>query len=472
MNSKFKSLLKNMSYTLSSNAITLVISVLLTLFVPKLLGTEEYAYWQLYIFYTSYVGFFHLGWIDGIYLKIGGENYEELDQRSLGTQFWLLNVLELVIGIGISLWALFFVQGEMKQIILIYTAICGVITIARTFLLFILQSTSRIQEYAKFTRYDRMFYFVLAMTYLILGGRNVQFLILLDIIARLIVLIMCGKSCQSLILPPFAKVKDVYPEIIDNIRIGSKLMLANVASMLIVGIIRLGIERQWNVTVFGKISLTLTISNLFLTFINAIGVVLFPLLRKTEHSKLVQFYDAVRQLLMAGLYGMLLFYYPARVILGAWLPKYTDALVYMAILFPMFIYESKMSLLINTYLKTLRKEKTILMVNVVSLAFSLVFTYLFAVKLHNLFLTVLAIIIVLAIRCNLAEMALSKELSLKIWQDIFLETILTVIFVFVSYFLPMKESIVIYFVSYLVYLAVKAKTLKGSLQSFKQIMKA
>ncbi len=40
-----------------------------------------------------------------------------------------------------------------------------------------------------------------------------------------------------------------------------------------------------------------------------------------------------------------------------WLPEYADSLQYMGILFPIVIYEGRMSLLINTYLKTIRKEK-------------------------------------------------------------------------------------------------------------------
>ena len=69
MNTKAKSVIKNLYYTVAANFVTLLISVLLNLFVPKLLGVKEYSYWQLYVFYSSYVGFLHLGWVDGIYLK-------------------------------------------------------------------------------------------------------------------------------------------------------------------------------------------------------------------------------------------------------------------------------------------------------------------------------------------------------------------------------------------------------------------
>ncbi|MGC3601817.1 hypothetical protein ACPTJK_13890, partial [Enterococcus faecalis] len=65
MNSKAKMVAKNLYYTVAANFARLGISVLLNLFVPKLLGVTEYSYWLLYVFYSSYVGFLQLGWIDG-----------------------------------------------------------------------------------------------------------------------------------------------------------------------------------------------------------------------------------------------------------------------------------------------------------------------------------------------------------------------------------------------------------------------
>ncbi len=80
MNSRAVNFIKNFSYTITSNMISVVISALVTLVVPKLIGIEEYGYWQLYLFYSSYIGFLHFGWNDGIYLKYGGKEYNDLDK--------------------------------------------------------------------------------------------------------------------------------------------------------------------------------------------------------------------------------------------------------------------------------------------------------------------------------------------------------------------------------------------------------
>ena len=71
MPQKFKTILANFSYVIASNLLTVLGSSLVVLLLPKIMGAKEYGYWQLYIFYLSYVGFIHLGWVDGIYLRYG-----------------------------------------------------------------------------------------------------------------------------------------------------------------------------------------------------------------------------------------------------------------------------------------------------------------------------------------------------------------------------------------------------------------
>ena len=89
---------KNLSYSVLANGTNTLVSLILVLFVPKILGVKEYSYWQLYLFYASYVGFFHFGWADGVYLKFGGKKYEDLDKGYFHSQFWLLTAFEIILA--------------------------------------------------------------------------------------------------------------------------------------------------------------------------------------------------------------------------------------------------------------------------------------------------------------------------------------------------------------------------------------
>lgn len=471
MNTKLRNILENITYTFTANILTMLISIIMTLILPKFLGVTDYSYYQLYIFFISYVGFFHFGWIDGIYLKIGGMEYNDLEKSNYVTQFWMLNLLEIIIAAIISIFALFTIKNIDKSFVLISTSVCGVITILRTYLLFILQSTNRIKEYAKYTRVDRFIYFALVIVFLFLGFKNYKIILYIDIFSKLVALVLCANKMKDIVFGKLNISKNTLLEIFENISIGIKLMLANIASTLIIGVVRFGIQKNWDIETFGKISLTLNISNLLMTFINAVAVIMFPLLRREEESNLPKIYVILRNTLMIFLYMMLIFYYPIKLILSTWLPQYADSLRYMALLFPICIYESKMSMLINTYLKSFRKEKSMLIINTISLILSLILTILSVFILNNLTWAILSIVFLLGFRCVIGELVLTKVMNILIYKDIILETVLTAIFIISSWFINNMFCSIIYTCFYLIYVFIKRKDIKRTILLFKKILR-
>lgn len=473
MNDKAKSVIKNLYYTVAANFVTLFISVILNLFVPKLLGVREYSYWQLYVFYSSYVGFLHLGWIDGIYLKIGGEKYDELNKQELGSQYWYLTIFEFILAVAVSVYAFLFLPHSDKMIIIVLTAIVAIVTISKQFIQYILQSTNRIKDYAHLSRNDRYVYVVFLAIYFLLGGRSFYWLIVFDILAKFIVTLWGMYQIKDMIFSKLIPFGRVFHEIIDNIKIGSNLMLSNIASMLIMGTIRFFVQNHWSIEEFGKLSFTLSISNMFLTFINAVGVVMFPLLRRTNQARLPELFKTLRSLFVPITYGFLIFYVPVKIILVSWLPQYEVSLMYMGILFPMVVYEGRMSLLVNTYLKALRMEKTILYVNIITLLISVVAGVVTVFVLNNLWLSVALIIFCLAFRCNFAEYLLSKRLNVKLNFQMFLETILSITFILSNILITNQwGSFLLYTLTFIVFLLIFSKQIKSSFKTFYQLMKS
>lgn len=470
MKKNAKVVFMNLYYTVAANFITLGISVLLNLLVPKILNVREYGYWQLYLFYSTYVGFFHFGWIDGIYLKIGGENYDDLNKQELGSQFWYLFIFEVFISFAVAVFSLIAFSDE-KAIILLLTAVVSVITIMKSFIFYIFQSTNRIREYAQISRGDRFIYVAFLAIYFLIGGRNYLYLVVLDIISKLLITLWGMNRIKDMLNVSLIKFKIIVPEITDNLKIGSNLMLSNVASMLILGVFRQFVETKWSIEVFGKLSFTLSISNMFLTFINAVGVVMFPILRRTNPQNLSKVYLMLRNLFVPITYICLLLFMPSKIILEMWLPQYKESLLFMGILFPMVIYEGRMSLLINTYLKTIRKEKTILKVNLVALLLTVVVSWITVFIFDDLKLTVVAIILVIAFRCIYAELSLATELDIAVIMPTIFESLLTAVFICGNLFLDERSSILVYTLALIVYILLSRKLIYSSFKDFKTLVK-
>lgn len=467
MNNKSISLLKNFSYALSSNIIALVISTLIILILPRYLGVNEYGYLQLYIFYSSYVGFLHFGWNDGIYLRYGGEEYNNLNKKLFQSQFYMLAILQLIFFLIFTFLIVMFSKEENSMYVLKMTTLCMLIVNIRFMLLFILQATNEVKEYAKVTILDRVSYVALIIGFLLFSQIDFKLIIIFDLIGKGISLIYAMYLCKDIVFQKITSFNFTFDEAIENIRVGIKLMFSNIASSLVIGVVRFGIERSWNVAVFGKVSLTLSISGLMMIFINTMGMIIYPILRRSPRESLPSLYVTLRDILMVILLAFLILYYPLKELLVIWLPHYEDALLFMSLLFPMIVYEGKMALLINTYLKTLRKEELMLKVNIIVLIISIIITLATAVVIKNLDLVILSITILLAFRSLLFEILVSNILEIKILKNAFIEISLTALFISTAWFINSWIIVVIYTIGYLLYLILKYKDIKSAILNLK-----
>ncbi len=222
-------------------------------------------------------------------------------------------------------------------------------------------------------------------------------------------------------------------------------MISNIAGMLIIGITRLFVEINWDIRTFGKLSFTLSISNMFMTFINAVGVVMFPILRRTRQDKLISLFKSLRQVFVVFSFGLLIFFVPVKIILSNWLPAYSESLNYMGILFPMVIYEGRMSLLLSTYLKNFRKERLILLSNLISLILSVILASIAVFIFNSMIMTVVCIIICIIVRCLCAEFLLTKYLEVNILKNVFQELALTCLFIIGNILFSNILSLILYF---------------------------
>lgn len=463
-------LMKNFSYTFLSNIVSLAISSLVILIVPKVIGIEDYGYFQLYLFYASYVGFLHFGWNDGIYLRYGGEEYRNLNKNLFFSQFWMLFITQVLIGFLVYFLALLFSTNGNTTFIVSAIGVNLVVGNSRGMLIYILQATGRLREYSISTILDRIIYMVLILLFLVLGIKYYQIIVFSDLVGKVISFMYTIFVCKDIV---FQNVKSFYfniKEMAENLKTGINLMFANIASSLILGLVKFGIQTTWSVATFGKVSLTLSVSNLLTVFVNALSLVIYPTLRKTKFENLPSTYSIIRTVLMVPLLGILVIYFPLKELLTLWLPQYSDSLEYMALIFPMIIFEGKVVLLTNTYLKTLRKERIILTVNIVTVLVSFVSTLILTLYLKNLFLSMLSIVSLLALRSVLAEIKLSKIMSIDVKKDIVLEALLSIIFILTGWYINSWVGILLYLISYCIYLGIKKDDILNTFSLFKKIL--
>lgn len=466
-----KGFIKKVAYAIGANVINLLVSMLTTLIVPKFLGDEvaQYGYLQIYLFYTCYIGFFHFGWCDGIFLRDGGKNYGELDKPLYSGQFWLLSVVQGIIATIIAIFGVLLANDSNYTFISIAIAINVLIFIPRNMLSYYLQTTNRIKEYASITTIGRTIYGISIVIIVLFFSKDYKYFVYGDLFAKFIALLVSIWWCRDIVTSKPAPIWKTILEAKINISVGIKLLFANIASMLITGIVRWGIQTQWNVETYGKISFTLNVSNLLLTFISAVALVLYPTLRRSDEENLKGIYPTLRDVLMIPLLGCLVIYYPMELILSSWLPQYAESMRYMAILFPMCIFAAKMTMLIQTYMNVFRLEKKMLKVNLIGVLIAIFTTTVSVFIMHNLTMAMISIVINQVFRCIYAEFVLSKEMKMRIVKDAIFEIILSVLFILTNWFIGGWAGVGLYTMAYMVYLFLKRHSIRYLLSQFKNL---
>lgn len=458
---KLGGVIKNISYSFSANLISLLISAFMVLFVPKLLSVNDYGLWQLFLFYYSYLGFLHFGWEDGIYLRYAGKKFEELNRKTFAGQFYCIILLQIVLATVISNFGKVFVENPDKSLALVCAIWLAPFVNFNNLCNFIMQVTNRIKEYAKLLVTERMIFFLGVLLFLvILGLKQFRYMYAAQVFAAVSMAVAGAYLCRCFLIPRFDSFASIRQEAYENISVGIKLMLANIASMLIIGIVRYGISIGWDVATFGKVSLTLGVSNFLMVFINSVSVVFFPIVKRMDETRRENAYVAIRNVLDFILFAALIGYYPLKCILAWWLPKYADSLIYMSVLFPVCVFESKVTLLINTYLKSMRKEFLMLKINAVSVVFSLIVTAFTVGIWHNLNVAVFSIVLAYAFRCVLAEYHVARLLGLDLRQNMFEDLLMCGAFIISGWVFNSFLCMTVYSAAYVVFVLAHRKSLQ------------
>lgn len=444
--------IRNIIYSVAGNGLSLLVSVCMILIVPKILELKDYGYWQLFLFYFSYVGFLHFGWEDGIYLRYAGLRYIDLDHSKIFGQGIAIFSMQIFLSVLLFIFTVFF-KNETDICVIFYSlSIAIVLANSNNFFNLILQMTSRIREYAYLLVLEPAVFLFIVLIELLVGGLSYFDVIVAKICALFSAFLLGNILLKDLWQKKLPTLKRILIEAFDNLRVGSKLMLANIANMLIIGIVRWGISEGWDVVVFGKVSLILSISNFSLVFINAVSVVLLPALKRVTDDRRKELYVAGSKLLSVLVLSILLLYLPIRECLSIWLTKYVDSLKYLAVLFPVCLYEGRMSLLNNVFLKVMRCEKIIMRVNLFALVISFFVTIITVMIIHNLTICIFSIVCIFAFRCYLTDVYIMFKIKQVNIKYILGEMGMVLLFIFTSWELDGILGMIVYFVGVLFYI--------------------
>lgn len=416
------------SYSFLLNIVNLLIKTSFVFILPKLIGVEDFGYWQLYFLYTFFIAFGHLGLVDGIYLKNGGKYYRELDFRLLRSQFLVLIGMGTVWAVLLFLYSQYFLLDDNKIYILAVIALDLILSLPRTLVSVIFQMTGMIKEYSFSLMSESTSSFFMIVTMLLLGVRDYRYLILADCGARCISLCVSLHNAPGLIGRQFMNPLVSLKEAVSNISVGMFLLLSNMVGLIVIASVRFAVEDQWGIVAFSKVSLAFSISSVAITATGAASVVLFPLLKRLNKENLEQSFSALSLLLIVLLTLAFALCYPGAEILQWWLPKYKESLYYLIIILPMTLFDSQFSVVGSNFLKVVRRERSLLSINVVAVLFTWI--CIFVVEFYKLPLELLleAIVVQSIVKMGMTMRVLHSIFPKVTYSILYIGVLISILF--------------------------------------------
>ena len=453
-----KRVAKNLIFSVTAQVVSLVASFILSFVVPKLIDEYQYSYWQTYMLYVGYVGVLHFGLLDGIVLRYSQYDYDELDKPRIRSQFQLLLAFTSVMTFAGCLVSAFLNNAVTREIVILVAV--GIITknifgyTSYTF-----QITNRITKYAVLVIAQRAAYALFVAVLLVCRVNDFYWYCIADLFGDVFGIALGAIFNRGMYFGRALPVVECFKEAWLNVSAGIMLMVANFSSMLIVGGAKMMIQWRWDELVFGQVSFSFSVSNLFLTFVTAISVVLFPSLKRMNEEELPNVYTKIRNGISPLLFFAMICYFPGCWILNIWLPNYADSLVYLGILLPLIIFSSKVGLLTNNYLKAYRKERLMLVINAAAVAIGMVVFAIGAYVLNDLEFVLYALVAVIMLRSVASEIAVTKIIKKNITKDFIIELVMTIAFIVAVRFLTLWWACLAYACALVVYSVIYRKSI-------------
>lgn len=402
-------LLKNIAVFFSGSLIALIAMVLVQFFLPKILSIKDYGLYKSFTLYLSYSSLLHFGLKDGIYIALC---QEEKFNKNKNINYYSILIIQQFLILVLMLVVSFFFNVPLK-IVLMCLSITSFFFILNTYYdaLFQSQKNFKIVSFLKIFK-ESTFLILLVFIYFVLGTPNITLILIAFLVSIIITFIIYTIVARKLI--GIKKITVVNVDAIKPIyKRGIGLITGNFGNQVNANIDKLFVNFFYSVETFAYYSFGGMFFVLTNTFIGAVSTVLLPYLFKDYNHDLE---NKHRQLMkITTLLSFFLFFY---LIIVFYLVKYLyeDYIVSIPIISLFYIamvYNIKINIIQNNYLKTLNLDKEYVKNNYITLLiYILLMIVLYVCKMETMYFAICTSIMMF-IRAKLNLQSINSKLKSK-----------------------------------------------------------
>lgn len=340
-------LVRSITKVFSANLLQLVTSIIVGFFVPAALSIDGYAALRTYTFFIGYVGFLHLGFVDGMYIKYGGVNPAEVDSRGLKGEHKVFILSQIAVTAVILVTAS--LMGSMLWLLI---GISALLINGYSFHKMYYQATGQFDKYTFYAYIYSIIYLAanIILT-LVLKSSNEFLYCMTTVIANLAVFIVLEikfhKNCRGI-------TANVDKTCLKNVRVGFFILLGNLSITMFYAIDQWFVKFGLTNEDFAYYSFAVSMLNMVTVLVNAISVTFYNFLaneKNTERIKNIKTWLII--LGSAASAG----YFVLTGIIELFLPKYEPALDIISISFAAYPYMIVVNAIYVNLYKVEKNEK-------------------------------------------------------------------------------------------------------------------
>ena len=315
---------KGIIYVFIANIINLTMSLFTGFVLPKILSIETYSSIKLFQLYITYIGIVSLGYADGMYLRIGGQNLDNINKKEVCQEFKTFKIFQLIVTI-IAIVISIVLKNEM---LLFCSIVILPINIAN-YLRQVYQAIGLFKKYSRFTNINTLLIFIINLILLfVVKTDNPQMYIVSYIIAYIIYWLIIEKETKKIFGNKKVKASKKY--LYQDVKSGFLLMIGNFCNVIFTGIDRIFVQNLLGSIKFAFYSFAVSVENLMNVFITPISTVMYNYLCNNKSKEQI---IKVKSIISLFASIVIIVIFPAKFIVEIWLTKYIDSLTVLFLLF-------------------------------------------------------------------------------------------------------------------------------------------
>ncbi len=372
--------MKNLLYIILSKIVVLIVGIIAGFVIPWLLSVEEYGYYQVFILYFGYLGLFHFGFNDGIYLTYGGHNLQDIPKEKFRRYFkYLFSKQVILMTVGILL-SLFLFKNERKFIFLMLSISILFVNL-NSYFHFISQSTKRFKLYSYMIILQKILTLIPILLCLVFGAFY-QTLIIGNLLVNISITLIYIFKYKNLVFGKNTKgekgeFKNIYT-------VGTPLLIGNFIGTLIFTVDKMIIDIFYEIEYLAYYAFAVQMLAVILVFYDSIYQIMYPTIKRLRSSEYNEIYFNLSNIIMWLSFLGLFSYFVFSMIIKKFMPDYIVSLEIFAILVIGVLLRGENIIVKKPFILAEKKQNINLLINISILGLSIILNIIAFIIFNNL----------------------------------------------------------------------------------------